>query len=150
MSPTILKTKPKADANRYKARHQWYLADALLVVRELQAALWPLGWHVALGGGVLNHGYSDHDLDLYVLPIYREGVKSADDALGAVSFVIGALPSDFTGAGGKVSAFQGGSKTDGTPFEKGCFDHCVHYDKNDRGIDIFVVRRSASTEETEP
>jgi hypothetical protein len=47
---------------------QWVLADALLLVRQIQPLLRERKWHVALGGGVLNTGESDKDLDLYFLP----------------------------------------------------------------------------------
>lgn len=59
-----------AEQLRIERRHVWYLSDAQTLVRELQEHIWPLGWHVTLGGGVLNHGYSDKDLDLYLLPRY--------------------------------------------------------------------------------
>jgi hypothetical protein len=45
----------------------WTLDEALIVIRALQPNLKPLEWHVALGGGVLNTGASDKDLDLYIL-----------------------------------------------------------------------------------
>jgi hypothetical protein len=41
-----------------------------VLIAKLQEKVWPLGFHIALGGGVLNHGYSDSDLDLYVMPIF--------------------------------------------------------------------------------
>lgn len=93
----------RSKATRYLPKHAWYLPDAQLLVRELQAKLWPVGWHVALGGGVLNHGYSDKDVDLYVLPIYREGQPpNVDDATRAVFEVLdapttGLLPSSLMG-----------------------------------------------------
>ena|ERR1017187_7973554 len=45
----------------------WTLDEALMIVRSLQPDLKPLEWHVVLGGGVLNTGVSDKDLDLYIL-----------------------------------------------------------------------------------
>lgn len=39
---------------------------------KLQAIAWPLNFHVAMGGSILNHGYADHDVDFYILPIYRK------------------------------------------------------------------------------
>lgn len=44
------------------------LMDALVLVRKLQPAFNGCGWHIALGGGLLNKGFSDHDLDLVVYP----------------------------------------------------------------------------------
>lgn len=64
--------RPHKDPKRYLPRHIWYRAEADLLIRKLQEAVWPLNYHVALGGGVLNHGYSDGDLDIYLLPIYTK------------------------------------------------------------------------------
>ena len=45
----------------------WTLTEALALIRDLQSQLKPLHYHVALGGGVLNKGTSQKDLDLYLL-----------------------------------------------------------------------------------
>jgi hypothetical protein len=42
----------------------WNLDAGLKVVRELEALLSPLGWHVALAGSVLHQGESNDDLDV--------------------------------------------------------------------------------------
>jgi hypothetical protein len=47
----------------------WTLEDALLVIAMLQEEVRAYGYHIALGGGVLNTGASDKDLDLYFLPL---------------------------------------------------------------------------------
>jgi len=46
----------------------WTQDEALKLIHELQSRVWSLGYHIALGGGVLNHGTSYNDLDLYFLP----------------------------------------------------------------------------------
>ncbi len=46
----------------------WTLEQALTLVRTLQPQLHEQKYHVALGGGVLNNGASDKDLDLYLFP----------------------------------------------------------------------------------
>lgn len=121
-------TPPKAK-DRYLPRHQWYLADALLVIRQLQATLWPLGWHVTLGGSVLNHGYSNSDLDLYVLPIYRkEEPPDAAIALQAVSVVLGEPVTDLTG-----------SIPPGAP-EHECYVFANVYAVSQGRIDVFIVK----------
>jgi hypothetical protein len=77
-------TKPRQltdPSTRYLPRHLWYADDATSLIRELQATAWPLGWHLAMGGGVLTHGYSDKDLDFYALPIYGKGDKPSTEAL---------------------------------------------------------------------
>ena len=47
----------------------WTLAEGLDVVRQLQPVTWEFGYHLALGGGVVNRGSSTKDLDLYFLPL---------------------------------------------------------------------------------
>lgn len=47
----------------------WLLDDALFLVRKLQPDTRQFGYHLALGGGVLNAGLSFKDLDLYFLPL---------------------------------------------------------------------------------
>lgn len=46
----------------------WSLEQGLAVAREVEAAVVSLGWHVALGGGVMKIGASRHDLDLIFYP----------------------------------------------------------------------------------
>jgi len=47
----------------------WTLDKALQLVRNLQPHLMEVGWFAALAGGVLNKGYSEHDLDLVLVPM---------------------------------------------------------------------------------
>jgi hypothetical protein len=47
----------------------WGLSDALDVIRPLQFKALQYGYHLALGGGVLNKGMSSNDLDIIVLPL---------------------------------------------------------------------------------
>lgn len=75
--PDVPSTETQTDDKRYERRHPWYLDEARVLVRQLQAVVWPLGYHIALGGGVLTHGYSDKDLDLYVLPLGRFECESS-------------------------------------------------------------------------
>jgi hypothetical protein len=46
----------------------WSLDNALELVREIQPQLHARKYHVAMGGGVLNKGFSEKDLDLYIFP----------------------------------------------------------------------------------
>jgi hypothetical protein len=50
----------------------WTLAEALYLIKDIQSALKPLGYHVVLGGGVLNRGWSQKDLDLYFIPLTND------------------------------------------------------------------------------
>lgn len=72
--------------DRYAARHLWYFGEAQMLIRDLQAVMWPANWHVALGGGVLNHGYSNDDLDLYILPLNKRA--KIEDATIALSTLL--------------------------------------------------------------
>lgn len=57
----------------------WTLGEGLVFCRLLQPMLRPIGYHLTLGGGVLNVGYSRKDLDLFLLPL-----KSTDSNPTAV------------------------------------------------------------------
>jgi hypothetical protein len=47
-----------------KRQSFWNLAEAAVFVSNLQLAAFRAGFCLSLGGGVLNNGYSEHDLDL--------------------------------------------------------------------------------------
>jgi hypothetical protein len=61
----------------------WQLDNALNIVRILQPASRKFGYHLTLGGGVLNKGQSDKDLDLYFLPMggFDDSKKSDPDGM---------------------------------------------------------------------
>lgn len=50
----------------------WSLTDAQDVIDSVQLGARNFGFHVALGGSVLNTGESNKDLDLYFLPLNQE------------------------------------------------------------------------------
>ncbi len=50
------------------SRASWDLASAVVFARELQPIAHLAGHNLMLGGGVLNVGYSDSDLDLVLIP----------------------------------------------------------------------------------
>ena len=52
----------------------WILEDALVLIRDIQPSIRGFQYHVVLGGGVLNKGWSGKDLDLYFLPFGDTGV----------------------------------------------------------------------------
>lgn len=53
----------------------WTMEEALRLIRAIQPETRKFGYHLSLGGGVLNKGESKKDLDLYFLPLDREDVK---------------------------------------------------------------------------
>ena len=68
----------------------WTLDAALLWIREMQPKLMEAGWCIMLGGGVLNKGHSDSDLDLLAYPRNSESkFQKAVSCLpkGSLSFV---------------------------------------------------------------
>ena len=122
-----------AAADRYKPRHLWYLADAQLIVRSLQALVWPMGWHIALGGGVLNHGYSDKDLDLYVLPIYNS--PHEQDELAVLTKLVNAIQ--------EGQEYEPVCSLQDNPHE--CYKYAVRMKSLERPIELFIVRRVTGT-----
>ena len=65
----------------------WTLENALPLLREVQAAIEPLGYHVGLVGSVLTKGFSDSDMDMVVYPASttrqpKEDVRTAFAAIG--------------------------------------------------------------------
>lgn len=47
----------------------WTLKEGLELIRALQGDCRPFGYHLCLGGGVLNKGESKKDIDLFFLPL---------------------------------------------------------------------------------
>ena len=46
----------------------WDIVEALMLIRHLQSPCMSAGYYLALGGGVLNKGWSSNDLDLVAVP----------------------------------------------------------------------------------
>lgn len=59
----------------------WTLAEGLEVVRGLQPESREFGYHVTLGGGVLNAGHSNKDLDIWYLPLNNDSNITRPTAL---------------------------------------------------------------------
>lgn len=71
----------------------WTLNNALVMVRSFQFKALQLGYHLALGGGVLNKGQSDKDLDIMVLPLdgqnqYKDRLLLAAEKLFGAPVVV--------------------------------------------------------------
>lgn len=56
----------------------WKLEEGLNLIRALQGRVREFGYHIALGGGVLNNGTSDKDLDLYFLPLENDSIAKGN------------------------------------------------------------------------
>ena len=143
MYPELVR-KP-AKETRFRPRHVWYLTDAQLLIRKLQELAWPLSHHVTLGGGVLNHGYSEKDLDIYILPIYEPGLdhEALQDQLTTRLNEAGlTVLVDMA-----VSSTKHGDKPNPTFSPAHCFSaalRCV--DEQSRAVDVFVVRAMPAPE----
>lgn len=68
----------------------WTLEDGLSLVRTLQPESRQFGYHICLGGGVINNGQSKKDLDLYCLPLNNMSTKpNARGILGWLKETLG-------------------------------------------------------------
>jgi hypothetical protein len=65
----------------------WNLEQGLRVVRALQPSTRNYGYHLAIGGGVINKGQSDKDLDLYFLPMGGFNGEPKSDSGGMLAFL---------------------------------------------------------------
>ncbi len=66
----------------------WGFKDAIGLIRAVQPLAHLAGYHLALAGGVLNKGESNHDLDIIVMPMNRaEDGRSLDRVWRAFDFV---------------------------------------------------------------
>ena len=63
---------------KFDLARNWTFDDALPLIRAVQPVVKRFGYHVCLGGGVLNKGVSDHDLDLYFLPMNNKGFNTGE------------------------------------------------------------------------
>jgi hypothetical protein len=63
------------------AAPMWDLGYATTVIQYLQPLVQSYGYHLCLGGGVLNTGQSTKDLDLYLLPLNNPKIKAQPMAL---------------------------------------------------------------------
>jgi hypothetical protein len=97
------------------------LNTALRLIRETQATAGSFGYHICLGGGVLNRGFSEKDLDLYFLPLIEQ---PQDPTRLLESLEIGWGPSD--------PAFSGGAA-------QGPYLHKRRYDILEGRVEVFIM-----------
>ncbi len=102
----------------------WGINDALALVRELQPKLHLRKYHVAMGGGVLNKGYSEKDLDLYIFPF--NGADTIEPILPYLESVLG-------------GSTDIGSDKDGYPADPS-FQVRVKFQIPQGRIDVFITK----------
>lgn len=100
----------------------WGLDDALTLVRQLQKEVRPFGYHIALGGGVLNKGMSEKDLDLYFLPL----VEHAQNYTKMMYLLVERF-------GAAIDIGSGGNERDNIYKDK------VQFVNGGKRVDVFVV-----------
>lgn len=66
---------------------QWYLDEAVSIVKVLQPAVKVFGYHVAIGGSVVNNGSSEKDIDLYFLPMGGLDEKDATKPIDLLTWL---------------------------------------------------------------
>lgn len=101
----------------------WTLDEALQLIRALQPLTRKYGYHLCLGGGVLNKGESKKDLDLYFLTL--DSSKSEPAKL--VPFL-----TSMWGIGTDLR--------NGYPIEEGSpYKFKLKYNYNGLRIDVFII-----------
>ena len=111
----------------------WTFEGAKPLIKILQAELRDIGYHVALGGGVLNKGVSKKDLDLYVLPMNNSSVyEDAREVLRRVLDFQGSIKDDpdYTGNRGL--------------YLNSAMDEASVYSWKGKRVDVFVIQSHVS------
>lgn len=114
-----------------KPAPMWTLDEGLALVRQLQPLTRAFNCHLAIGGGVVNAGQSEKDLDLYFLPLDGTQDEPRTDGLVALLRGLWGEPEVLTVAryGG-----AGGAGADGSRYE-----HKLKFMLGERRIDVFVA-----------
>lgn len=108
---------------------RWTLKEALALVRSIQEDSREFGYHVCLGGGVLNTGSSQKDLDIYFLPL--DNTDDGADPEGALAWA-----ESLWGKAAPVSTYPL------TPAS--LYAHKVKFVEGEtQRIDLFIMRRTA-------
>lgn len=102
---------------------KWSLNEALALIHSIQPLLHKHQWHVALGGGVLNKGWSAKDVDLYVLPF---GTEPEKDGIPDVIPILTKLWGDYENIGYGSDAI---------------FEYKIKFEIMGKRADVFVGRR---------
>lgn len=61
--------------------NMWTLSEARVLINALQPHARTFGYHVCLGGGVLNQGSSKKDVDLYFLPLDNQKTETSSNKM---------------------------------------------------------------------
>ena len=111
----------------------WKLDNGLKVVRAIQQNCRSYGYHLTIGGGVVNNGSSEKDLDLYFLPMGGFNKDKKNDADGMLKFL-----ATLWGYPEKLS--KGGDNEEYKDMDEGCYAHAVKFTTNNKRIDCFIFK----------
>ena len=111
----------------------WTLEEALPLIRNLQPQAHQFGYHLCLGGGVLNTGRSEKDLDLYFLPMSPSDDKAAE---------LKAWLDNLWGAGVDLCNMALMRLAEEVPEypDDPMYQEKLKYDFSDLRIDVFIMR----------
>jgi hypothetical protein len=119
-------------------QHIWTLEGAQELIATIQPKIRALNYHVALGGGVLNRGYSDKDLDLYFLPFTECGPAAPTVAVREV--LRACLGAEFNlGGGGEDGGVSAADVIRAYPPKPTWVYGRYTYRPNGRRIDVFFA-----------
>ena len=116
----------------------WTLEQGLTVVRALQEHIRTYGYHLTLGGGVINKGSSNKDLDLYFLPMGcpDRSPERPGDLLAFLEMLWGKSED--------IRVTSGGEYGDEDSFDpNGLYQHAVKFNRQSKTgtkqrIDVFI------------
>lgn len=60
-------SEQKLTITEVQAKDAWTLDEAVKLIRQMQPLAFECGYHLNLGGGVLNKGFSNKDLDILAM-----------------------------------------------------------------------------------
>ena len=127
-----MKKRPTPFAKKQKV--VWTLEQGLKLLRFLQPKVRQFNYHVAIGGGVVNRGFSTKDIDFYFLPLLNS--SEATDSGGLLEFLTEQLGAwEVIGPGFEITDNYEVTQDDHL-FEKGKFK--FNY-KGKKRIDCFIA-----------
>lgn len=111
---------------------KWTIEEGLALVRKHQQAAFERGYNLSLGGGVLNTGESEHDLDIVCAPANGQASTTRDTYANFIAW---------------LRSINGPSRDNkqgvATPASGGWWNHTMRKyafsDEHGRKIDWFVV-----------
>lgn len=107
----------------------WTLQQAVKLIADIQDDSRTYGYHVCLGGGVLNAGHSDKDVDIYLIPLDNSDVPVLVDE--AVEWLEG-----LWGASAPISKEYPNAPAS-------AYGRKIKFDFDGKRIDLFIMREAA-------